>query len=112
MTPPAPPCRMTAPIRSRATSTVSLAKNSAVRGRGMDANVRRGRPVLGGILLAAGLLVVLVWWFGRACLPGAWIAPAPTSEDAYMLGTLYESWARQVKGGHLPLWFPEFGAGY
>jgi len=29
-----------------------------------------------------------------------------------MLGTLYESWAHQVKGGHLPLWFPEFGAGY
>lgn len=30
-----------------------------------------------------------------------------------MLATIYERWAVQVKGGHLPLWFPEFaGGGY
>lgn len=51
-------------------------------------------------------------WFGRSCFGGWWLSSAPTSEDTYMLGTLYERWAVQVKGGHLPLWFPEFGAGY
>jgi hypothetical protein len=79
----------------------------------MDVEVRRERPVLGGFLLAAGLFVVLVLWFGRACLPGWWIECAPTSSDAYMLSTIYELSAGQVKGGHLPLWFPEFaGGGY
>jgi hypothetical protein len=72
----------------------------------------RSRPVLGGVVLAAGLLVVLMFWFGRACFGGWWVSCSATSEDTYMLGTLYESWAAQVKGGHLPLWFPEFGAGY
>jgi hypothetical protein len=28
-----------------------------------------------------------------------------------MLATIYERWAVQVKGGHLPLWFPEFAGG-
>jgi hypothetical protein len=74
--------------------------------------VPRDRPVLVGALLAAGLLVVLVLWFGRACFGGWWVAPGPTSDDTYMLATIYERWAVQVKGGHLPLWFPEFGAGY
>jgi hypothetical protein len=78
----------------------------------MDGNVRGSRPVLGGFLLAAGLSLVLVLWFGRACFGGWWVSCTSTSQDTYMLGTLYESWAAQVKGGHLPLWFPEFGGGY
>jgi hypothetical protein len=35
-----------------------------------------------------------------------------TQPDTYLLGTIYERWAAQVRGGHLPLWFPEFGGGY
>src|SRR5262245_46609728 len=113
MTPPTPACSIVAPIRSRATRSVSRAKNSAVRGRGlaMDGNLRRGRPLVGGILLAAGLTVVLVVLFGRACFGGWWVASAPSSSDTYMLATIYERWAVQVRGGHLPLWFPEFAGG-
>src|SRR4051812_6675504 len=113
MTPPAPPCSITAPTSSRATTRVSRAKKSAVRGRGMEAagNLRRGRPVLGGILLAAGVLAVLLLWYGRACFGGWWLVSAPTSSDTYMLSTIYERCAVQVAGGHLPLWFPEFGGG-
>jgi hypothetical protein len=72
----------------------------------------KDRPLLVGALVAAGLLVVMVLWFGRAGFGGWWVAPGPTSDDTYMLSTIYERWAVQVKGGHLPLWFPEFGAGY
>lgn len=79
----------------------------------MDGNLRRERPLVGGILLASALLVVLVLWFGRPCFGGWWVASGPTSTDTYMLATIYERWAVQVKGGHLPLWFPEFaGGGY
>ncbi len=78
----------------------------AARGRPND------RPVLVGALLGAAILAVLVVWFGRACFGGWWVRPGPTSDDTYMLATIYERWAVQVKGGHVPLWFPEFGAGY
>jgi hypothetical protein len=77
----------------------------------MDGNVSPGASRRTGILLAAGLTAVLVLWFGRACLPGWWMASAATSSDTYMLSTIWERWAAQVKGGHLPLWFPEFAGG-
>ena len=52
-------------------------------------------------------------WFGRACGGGWWLSGSATSSDTWMLATIYERWAVQVKGGHLPLWFPEFaGGGY
>ncbi len=69
------------------------------------------RPVVGGAFVAVGLLAVLVVWFGRACWGGWWIVDRWSQSDTYMLGSLYARWAAQVKGGHLPLWFPEFGAG-
>ena len=39
------------------------------------------------------------------------MASADTSSDAYMLSTIWELWADQIWGGHLPLWFPEFAGG-
>ena len=82
MTPPSAPCSIAAPIRSRATSSVSRAKNLVVRGRSfeMAGTLSRERPRLGGILsLAAGLTLILVVWFGRACWGGWWVASAPTT---------------------------------
>jgi hypothetical protein len=77
----------------------------------MDGNVSPGASRRTGILLASALTAVLVLWFGRACLPGWWMASAATSSDTYMLSTIWELWARQVADGHLPLWFPEFAGG-
>jgi hypothetical protein len=77
----------------------------------MDGNVSPGRSRRTGILLASGLTLVLVLWFGRACLPGWWMSCAKTSSDTYMLSTIWELWAGQLRGGHLPLWFPEFAGG-
>ena len=54
---------------------------------------------------------MLALWFGRASAPGWWMASSATSTDAYMLSTIWERWALQVGGGHLPLWFPEFAGG-
>ena len=53
------------------------------------------RPLVWGALLAAGLLVVMIVWFGRACWGGWWITPGQTSNDVYMLSTIYERWANR-----------------
>ena len=56
---------------------------------------------------------MLALWFGRAGWGDWWLSGSATSSDTWMLATIYERWAVQVKGGHLPLWFPEFaGGGY
>jgi len=71
----------------------------------------RERPVLGAALVAAGLTVVLLLWFGRAAWGGWWIVDRARMPDTYMIATIYERWAAQVRGGNLPLWFPEFAGG-
>lgn len=70
------------------------------------------RPVLWGAVVAAGLVVALALWFGRACWGGWWVLDRSMQPDTYLLGTLYQRWAAQVSAGHLPIWFPEFAAGY
>jgi len=77
-----------------------------------EATTPSARPFVWGAVLAAGLLVALALWFGRACWGGWWVLDRSPQPDTYMVGTIYERWAAQVRGGHLPLWFPEFGGGY
>jgi hypothetical protein len=69
-------------------------------------------PTRTGVLLGAILLLFLLLWFGRAAFGGWWMLDRSSTADTYLLSTIYERWAMQVRGGHLPLWFQEFAAGY
>ena len=77
-----------------------------------DSSPASERPVLWGAVLAAGLVVALALWFGRACWGGWWVLDRSMQPDTYLLGTIYQRWAAQVGAGHLPIWFQEFAAGY
>jgi hypothetical protein len=80
----------------------------------MNARWAQGRKsaILLAVVTTVAIVVILVAWFGRASWGGWWIADRSYSADTYLVATIFDRWAAQVHGGHLPLWFPEFAGGF